>query len=170
MNIEQLLGQTVDFFGVDNNVFCVRPTSSATRLAFEAVEDEDDGYRSMLEDLCQVQIKGHIFFREPVAKVIVERDQGLEGYRLVDAETLHVWLRVGTDREDNYYPCFRFEYDPPKESKIGTGEPYIERTDRVEVVGFKVYLDGTFVVQASSALAAEQVARNVRVALANARS
>jgi hypothetical protein len=110
MDFNQLVGKQVDFYGTDNNVFCI---GQDKRTAFEAVEDESDGYRSMMEELRHVPSKGHIFFRQPIARVRVELDTELDGYRLVD-KSGHVWLRVGTDRADGYYPVFTFDYQPKR--------------------------------------------------------
>lgn len=114
VKFEDLVGKKVAFYGVDNAAFCVRVGGSFgnERYAFEAMEDESDGYRSMMEEVKRVPLKGHIFFREPIASVLVEEDESLDGYRLTDSKDGHVWLRFGTDRADDWYPSFAFEYAP----------------------------------------------------------
>lgn len=100
-----LVGQEFPFFGVDNNTFKLGDT------VYEAVEDESDGYRSMLEDVKVKDHEGLIFFGQPVATVRLVSDDGeFDGYRLVDVADGHVWLRFGTDAADDYYPMFTFEY------------------------------------------------------------
>jgi len=116
MELEDLVGETVDFHGVDCNTFCVT-TDDGERIAFEAVEDESDGYRSMLEEVKQTSLDGNIFFDQSVARVTVTEaeERGFNGYELTD-EDGHVWLRVGTDNCDDYYPVFTFtfRYDPAR--------------------------------------------------------
>lgn len=110
---DEFAGKLVYFYGVDRFTLCVRPIhNSPQRLAFEAVEDPDDGYRSMLKDIPRVPLTGHIFFRQPIARVRIEEDTALEGYRLIDTKDGHVWLRFGTDRSDDWYPMFTFDYRP----------------------------------------------------------
>jgi hypothetical protein len=110
--LDSLKGESLKFYGVENNVFCVA-TGSGKRRAFEAVEDPDDGYRSMLRDVREVPVDGRIFFGRPIAMVLIkEVESGFSGWELVDAKDGHVWLRFGTDNADDYYPLFTFEYDP----------------------------------------------------------
>lgn len=113
MKFHELAEQHVGFCGVDNLSFCLIRSDGA-RLAFAAVEDESDGYRSMMEEVRSVPLEGLIFFRTPVARVKIQDDEGLfAGYHLIDDDG-HVWLRLGTDHADDYYPMFIFEYTPPK--------------------------------------------------------
>ncbi len=122
MDFDDLIGKTVGFHGVDCNAFCVSVESQdpyadeglSGMMAFEAVEDECDGYRSCLRELNPIPLEGKIFFAEPIARLTVEADPSLQGHRLVD-ESGHVWLKMGTDYWDDYYPCFRFDYDPPRD-------------------------------------------------------
>lgn len=80
---------------------------------WEAIEDEDDGYRSHLGTIEQKQSDA-IFFQTPLATIVVQtRDSNTEdGFKLVDTADGHVWLQVGTDNTDDYYPYFIFEYTP----------------------------------------------------------
>lgn len=110
--LKDLEGKRVGFCGVDNLTFCVQ-TEDGHRLAFEVVEDPDDGYRSMLGEVKAVPLDGLTFFREPVAKLTVTDCEELSGWKLVD-EAGHAWLKFGTDDYEDYYPCFAFSYDPPK--------------------------------------------------------
>jgi hypothetical protein len=112
MHFEELTGAELKFYGVDCNTFCLGLGNK--KMVFEAVEDESDGYRSMLEDVRSVSGEGHIFFDMPLARVIVmDWDTGGEGgYQLIDSDTGHVWLSMGTNYNDEYYPYFIFQYTP----------------------------------------------------------
>jgi len=39
-------------------------------------------------------------------------DEFFEGYEFRDIEDGHMWLKIGTDYADEYYPCFVFRYTP----------------------------------------------------------
>lgn len=111
----------LDFYGVCNNTFQLG--LGDTKLTYEAVEDPDDGYRSYLETIKCVDESG-IYFRTPIAMVTIrEADSNnygrhFNGYQLVDVENGHVWLTIGTDNNDDYYPCFTFEYTPRPDQKV----------------------------------------------------
>lgn len=128
----QFAGQTLPFYGVDNNMFKLGDK------VYHAKEDPDDGYRSYLDTIEETTPPSNsIFFKQPVAHVRVERfdhngddyvpgymsDDNQElghpafgGYRLVDAQTGHPWLTVGTNFQEDYYPSFHFHYNPPRDS------------------------------------------------------
>lgn len=112
MEIHDLVGSKVGFCGVDNNAFCL-VTPDGCRRAFEALEDECDGYRSMLANVESVPEGDRIFFRDPIAKLTVQTNEEVDGYELID-DSGHVWLTMGTSNADDYYPWFHFEYDPPR--------------------------------------------------------
>ncbi|MDO8688648.1 MAG: hypothetical protein Q7R39_01305 [Dehalococcoidia bacterium] len=112
--MEKLEGRTFSFFGVCNEQFKLDDT------VYEAVEDEDDGYRSMLKAVIVAPEAKGIFFQKSVAKVICteleenRKDGIFSGW--VFTELLesgpHVWLTVGTGNSDDYYPYFVFNYKP----------------------------------------------------------
>jgi myo-inositol-hexaphosphate 3-phosphohydrolase len=107
MKFEELIGKELKFYGVDGNTFKLENT------VFEALENEDDGYRSYLKSVEVKDPSGLIFFRRSIAKVRMETGEGdFDGFRLVDVKNGHTWLRLGTDRGDCYYPHFVFEYTP----------------------------------------------------------
>jgi hypothetical protein len=109
MDFKELVGKVLGFYGVDGNAF------KTGRYVFEAVEDENDGYRSMMRGVAEVKDpSGLIFFKRRVATVRVEEDSEFDGFRLVDVADGHTWLRLGTDHADDYYPMFRFDYEPKK--------------------------------------------------------
>ena len=111
--LDTMVGKEFEFYGVDSNEFKLDDT------VYEAIEDESDGYRSYLESIV-VKKSGGIFFHRPVALVRVEELNGyhekcygdFKGWQLVDIEDGHVWLIVGTENYDDYYPGFAFKYFP----------------------------------------------------------
>lgn len=116
---ETLVGFEYEFYGVDNNTFCIG--IEGKKIAFEAIEDENDGYRSYL-DTIEISMKGNIFFHSRLAIVVLEvapeRSEPYEskfsGWQLRDVDDHHIWLRVGTDNTDDYYPYFTFDYRPKR--------------------------------------------------------
>ncbi len=105
-------GREYGLYGAESNCF------KLGRWTFEAIEDESDGYRSMMDEVRSRSTRGLCFYRAPVAKVFVQvADQSaggwysFKGYVLRDKKG-HVWLRFGTDNADDYYPSFIFEYTP----------------------------------------------------------
>ena len=112
---DKMAGKWHDFYGVDNNRFKI-----GNRI-FEAIENEEDGYRSCLGSVERKDGEG-IFFPHPVARVKIEAFNdpemdydGIQGYRLVD-KSHHTWLIFGTGNYNDYYPYFVFRYSP-KEKK-----------------------------------------------------
>lgn len=103
------------FYGVWDNQFKLNDK------VFEALEDPDDGYRSYLGTIAVVETES-IFFPNPLAAVKVvkledvepigNKDEPTDGYAIVDVFDGHIWLKVGTEYGDSYYPCFIFQYFP----------------------------------------------------------
>jgi hypothetical protein len=104
------------FYGVDGNCF------KLDDKVFEAIEDESDGYRSLLKTIERRDAAGLIFqpfALDDVQVRAVERHaeygkwdtKSFDGYQFV-AKDGHVWLEVGTDEYDDYYPGFAFRYTP----------------------------------------------------------
>jgi hypothetical protein len=100
------------FYGVCGNQFKLED------VVFEAIEDPDDGYRSYLDTIKVIDSDG-IFQRTPLGYVyILGVEEGsisnygdsFSGYALVDITDNHVWLVIGTDNTDDYYPSFVFHY------------------------------------------------------------
>ena len=106
-DFDKYTGKKFNFYGVDNNCFKLNDK------VLEAIEDDTDGYRSMLGTI-EVSGKGGIFFRLPIAKVIVKKvdDGDNDGYELIDSKDGHTWLSFGTNRSSSFYPCFYFNYQP----------------------------------------------------------
>lgn len=100
-----------DFYGAHSN--CLKLNS----MVIEALEDPDDGYRSYCGAIILRTDPGG-FFNQPLARVRVcnnilgatDRSNGL--WYLHDVEDGHVWLTIGTDNSDGYYPFFVFTYTP----------------------------------------------------------
>jgi hypothetical protein len=105
---KDIVGREFYFYGVDSLMF------KLGRYVFEAVEDESDGYRSYFGSFESRNAADGIFLNRAVARVRVEsyEDHSSDGWRLVDLRDGHVWLRVGTDNTDDYYPMFVFDYQP----------------------------------------------------------
>lgn len=112
-----LIGGTYEFYGVDNNTFCIG--FNGARIVLEAMENESDGYRSYF-DTFEIKPVGKIFFGKSIANVSLEtrNDKDFTGWHLRDVDTNHIWLTVGTDSFDEYYPMFVFEYSPDKTRKL----------------------------------------------------
>lgn len=120
--LNSLLGEKYDFYGVDGNSFCIG--RSGSRMVLEALEDPDDGYRSYFGCFRTTAVD-KIFFGAPIAEVVFrvhqdddDADERFSGWVLQDAATGHVWLKVGTDHRDDYYPCFTFDYYPDRSKKV----------------------------------------------------
>ena len=101
MNIkfEDLVGKSGILCAVDGFMFRIGD------LTFEALEDENDGYRSALGEFRLVQ-NIRPMFRE---KVTISADYA---YFYLTNEIGKVVLTVGTDDYQDYYPCFVFNWEP----------------------------------------------------------
>lgn len=110
LNINKLVGMKVGLHGVNHTTVQIS-NKSGDKLTFEVVEDENDGYRSMLKEVVIVQNNSIIAPAQPVALVTITESNGL--YYFTD-EYDHVWLKFGTDDADDYYPIFVFSYTLPK--------------------------------------------------------
>lgn len=115
MQISDMVGATFDLYGVDGNCFRLG-LSDGTVRTFEAVEDENDGYRSSLAELRDVTDRPTLVFSSaPVARATGKRaPEGRDGNDVVELvdEDGHSWLSVGTSDTDDYYPCFVFTWTP----------------------------------------------------------
>lgn len=92
------------------------PNTFAFRLGdkcYLAAENPDDGYRSCLDYIQELD-------ELPDSSEVIERPVNAfrkESYnsnilRVVDEETGHIWLEVGTDNTDDYYPWFVANWFP----------------------------------------------------------
>ncbi len=85
-------------------------------VVYVAVEDPDDGYRSMMEELLidnDATMK-NVFIGCNVVCNHIEKngDEDDDILELVDAKTQKTVLRVGTGNYNDYYPYFVAEFDP----------------------------------------------------------
>jgi len=125
--MKMLFDKEFYFYGVFNNMFKIDD------LVMEALEDPNDGYRSSMGAVCHYKSKDDVktqFHKKPLARVELEAfngaledlgldsyDDNFDGYVLRDLDTNHIWLVFGTDHADDYYPCFKFWYNPDKNQK-----------------------------------------------------
>lgn len=82
-------------------------------VVWRAVEDPQDGYRSMMEKIERVADVSNLTFSSVPFATVQVRTNDLEGYDLVD-DGGHVWVTMGTEDMEAYYPCFVFRYSPPQ--------------------------------------------------------
>lgn len=122
-------GQYIPFYGVDNYRF------KLDDMIFEALEDPSDGYRSYLGNIVIDEQKSEdrsIFFPAPVAhvKIVVDSTESTDfnGWTLVDTDG-HIWLTVGTENSNDYYPWFQFTYCPKDPSRYSNTDkiPEVKR-------------------------------------------
>lgn len=84
---------------------------------YEAIENPNDGYRSYMDKL--VVSNKRVRNRIPETQVVcVYRDKGYDSYDncdlldFVDCKNGKVFLTIGTNHVDDYYPICIFEYHP----------------------------------------------------------
>lgn len=125
-----LKGQLFAFFGAVNNQFKLAKAITDDETedwekpeVYEVIEDENDGYRSSMEELLVVpRSRWEIFPDAPLAMVIVEHSDtpvydytgdGNDIWLIKDIVLRHIWLEFGTRNTNDYYPSFVFNYRPP---------------------------------------------------------
>ena len=127
----KLIGCEFDFHGAQDNLVRLND------IVYEFLEDPDDGYRSHLGAVRITPASEHTgFFPNPVAKVILIStdnkeswpdewtppvideycDAPFSGFYLIDADDYHIWVQIGTEYQDSYYPCFVTHYYPKQSS------------------------------------------------------
>jgi hypothetical protein len=108
--------KTFKFYGVCGNCY------KLNEIVWEALKDENDGYRSYLKSIeISEEKEKYAFTFYPIAEVKVietKEEYGFSGFCLIDINDGHVWLKIGTNYRDDYYPYFVFNYEPkpPKET------------------------------------------------------
>jgi hypothetical protein len=112
---EEVLPLTYGLYGVDVN--CFKLSYGGETMIFEALEDPEDGYRSCLKCVERPGIArehGLVFPNAHVALVSIRKvsDGYFDGWEFFNGD--HVWLKVGTDNCDDYYPYFVFQYEPDR--------------------------------------------------------
>lgn len=84
-------------------------------VAYSAVEDPDDGYRSHMRDLVVNEIstmKNEFEDCEVLCRHRSKGDYTCDVLELVDTTTGMVVLEVGTENTDDYYPWFQAIFNP----------------------------------------------------------
>jgi hypothetical protein len=122
MNLDDLVGKRWAFYGVDNNTFRIREIGTRNTITLEVVEDKEDGYRSSLDKLRTIdspaELKKLIFFKRPVVTLTGRSAENDANIVELYSGTDFVWLRIGTDESDSYYPTFVFSYNTPEDASI----------------------------------------------------
>lgn len=104
--------KTFKFYGICGNLY------KLDDKVWEAIENPSDGYRSFLESVeLRKDDTNYTFSHSPLATVRIESASDIDGWRLFDVEDNHLWLEIGTDTRDSYYPCFIFAYHPKANSE-----------------------------------------------------
>ncbi|MCK9429220.1 MAG: hypothetical protein M0R17_04390 [Candidatus Omnitrophica bacterium] len=104
IDFENLIGLKTIFCGIDEFKFRIG------NLSLEAIEDEEDGYRSCLQELKVLDKNLLILFRENVT-ICIHPNSNIDGIVLIN-DNQEIVLEIGTDNSDNYYPSFLFYYKP----------------------------------------------------------
>ena len=82
---------------------------------YKIEEDPDDGWRSYAKDVEEYhgEMSRRCILPYPI-KVICCMDDNPENtiLKFMDAENGRVFLSIGTEHSDDWYPCCRFEYHP----------------------------------------------------------
>jgi hypothetical protein len=89
-------------FVLDNKAYC-------------AIEDPSDGYRSCMQDIVEVPVDRvkNRFTPVPVMATHLTKKRGdCDILVLTDLNATVVYLEVGTDNTDDYYPSFVWYFDP----------------------------------------------------------
>lgn len=106
VNFEKLIGQKGSLYY--NNTLNSFQLGS---VLFEVVEDENDGYRSMMQEVKVVTTSAPK--TELLAEVMITScTSDVSGFMLVDTLDNHVWLEFGTNYQYDYYPYFVFSWTP----------------------------------------------------------
>lgn len=105
---------------VDKGPFILSGINTATHMVrignvvIEAIEDENDGYRSML-DHCLTRDPNYLGPNIAPVEVIVKSHHMVGDYEfdgwIFEHDGLEI-LRIGTENNDGYYPSFTFSYTP----------------------------------------------------------
>ena len=124
----ELNGKNGKFYGAHNEYFKIGS------IVLRAVEDENDGYRSSLSHIEIVEEYDELSFTaNPLSEIVIQTNRDF--LYICDKDTnkngeRYLWLRVGTDESDSYYPFFVFEYTP-KDSSTKYGVSIEDITSRL---------------------------------------
>lgn len=111
-------GQTIirNIWGEQDNCQFVKFTLDGVH--YMAIEDPDDGYRSMCRDLViSDEPPKYSFPPQTMICTMKERDRDIFGEEhdvivMKDSITGEIVLEVGTGNYRDYYPYYHFEYNP----------------------------------------------------------
>jgi hypothetical protein len=121
-DINVLNNQVGKFYGIvkTTDVNDVNNYFKIGSIVFNAVENEDDGYRSSLEGIFVVAVDEQknlqlLFKEEPINVKIKVTEDFMYLYNdnesiISITPTLPI-LKIGTDHSDDYYPLFVFDYN-----------------------------------------------------------
>jgi hypothetical protein len=100
-----IISKNVEFNNCDTFAF------ELDGIAYLALEDPDDGYRSMLGSLeiTDLELKTKFFPVEVDCKLGDEEGNFLN---ILNSETKNVIISIGTDYSDDYYPSFVAQWNP----------------------------------------------------------
>ncbi len=114
IRFDALVGYSWNFYGIDNQTFVIG--TDAHRCAFQVIEDQDDGYRSYLDHIEPVPLHTAIHSKTPIAEIVIVKEfnefQSFDGFRFRDVTDGHIWLEVGTESYDSYYPVCVWNFYP----------------------------------------------------------
>lgn len=88
-------------------------------VQYLAFEDDNDGYRSQMGALFSAPGAGCLWSPDYIQRDVVCRHvttsqygDGADILEVIDAKNGHLWMRVGTDNIDDYYPSFIADWFP----------------------------------------------------------
>lgn len=87
-------------------------------VLFEVVEDENDGYRSSMQEIKIIKTNEPVTNKIKLDRVTILPDLTISGYRLVGKDSEHLWLQFGTDNSDDYYPSFVYRWTPKESEEL----------------------------------------------------
>lgn len=146
--LNTLIDATYDFYGVDDKSFCVGVNGSRMVLeAVEDPSDGYRSYFGCFrtpgvdkiffgQPIARVRFERggrssrttcfcddndpYDYSREdrPCPGHLKSQMDNFSGWVLRDVDTGHIWLQIGTDHGEDYYPCFTFDYKPDPSKKI----------------------------------------------------
>ena len=129
MNFDDLVECKAKFYGINKNSF------KLGSIICTAFKDASDSYRSSLDtiEISEEDSEEFRFSEKSLALVIIKErnDHSFSGYDLIDSVTGKIWLTVGTDHTDSYYPSFVFDY-------YDNADPsYMKRKNSIELEKIK---------------------------------
>lgn len=109
-------GTLTPFYGVvQSKTHSVNDQILLGSRVFDAQYNPDDGYRTSCDGVVEKLDFAVVRPKKPLARVRVEKTAHthVDGWQLRD-ENGHIWLVVGTNSSDSYYPAYEFQYTPKK--------------------------------------------------------